>query len=127
MVYLEVFFKPASFSEAFILLAHFPLMVGQSSITSELVESLAKMLYIDIDQHTGFMSSEPQPDRLPQPWEAWEILLDSAVQGKMQVGDKVGLSEEQLAFSKQWRDRVRAVSTTCSIHESTLPPSHAQF
>ena len=75
--------------------------------------SLAKMASIskvfDIDQHTGFMASDPPPDRLPHQWEDWEILLDTAVKSKLQVGDKLGLSQEERATSKRWRETVRAV------------------
>ena len=78
--------------------------------------SLPKMAPVtevfDIDQHTGFMASSPPPDRLPQQWEDWEILLDNAVKSKLQVGDKLGLSEEERATSKRWRETVRAVRTT---------------
>jgi indoleamine 2,3-dioxygenase len=78
--------------------------------------SLAKLVTVaevfDIDQHTGFMAPDPPPDRLPSHWEAWEILLDTAVESKLQVGDKLGLSEEERSISKRWRETVRAVRTT---------------
>ena len=84
--------------------------------------SLAKMISVaevfDISQHTGFMASEPPLDRLPQPWEAWEIVLDAAVKSKLQLGDKLGLTEEEKAISKRWRDILREVRTmliTCLI------------
>ena len=86
--------------------------------------SLAKMVTVgevfDIDQHTGFMAPFPPPDRLPQHWEDWERLLDIAVESKLQVGDKLGLSEEERAVSKRWRETVRAVRTTLPI-DSTSP------
>ena len=66
----------------------------------------------DIDQHTGFMAPNPPPDRLPQHWEGWEILLDTAVESKLQVGDKLGLTEEERTISRRWRETVRAVRTT---------------
>jgi indoleamine 2,3-dioxygenase len=71
----------------------------------------------DIDQHTGFMASDPPLDRLPQSWEAWEIVLDAAIEGKLQVGDKLGLTDDERIRSKRWRDRVQAVRTTLNMHE----------
>ena len=70
----------------------------------------------DIDQRTGFMASDPPIDRLPQPWEAWEIVLDAAVKSKLQVGDKLGLTEEEKAISKQWRNKVKVVFTIHDQH-----------
>lgn len=79
--------------------------------------SLAKMItsdvaeVFDINQRTGFMAPDPPLDRLPHYWEAWEILLDTAVESNLQVGDKLGLSEEQKAISNRWRETVRVVRT----------------
>jgi len=72
----------------------------------------------DIDQRTGFMPPDPPLDRLPQLWEAWEIVLDAAVESKLQVGDKLGLTKEEKTISKKWRERVRAVRTTLMITTS---------
>ena len=87
--------------------------------------SLAKMATVakvfDIDQHTGFMAPDPPPDRLPRHWEDWEILLDTAVKSKLQVGDKLGISEEERAISKRWREEVRAVRTTTLQMDITSP------
>lgn len=69
----------------------------------------------DIDEHTGFMASDPPLDRLPHCWEAWEIVLDVAIESKLQVGDKLGLTDEERTMSKRWRDRVRAVRITQQI------------
>ena len=63
----------------------------------------------DINEHTGFMASVPPPDRLPPPWEAWEVLLDAAVESNLQLGDKLDLTEQERITSKRWRDRVRMV------------------
>jgi indoleamine 2,3-dioxygenase len=78
-------------------------------------------VFVDIDQHTGFMAPDPPPDRLPQHWEDWEILLDIAVESKLQVGDKLGLSDEERAISKRWREAVRAVGTTTLTMDITSP------
>jgi indoleamine 2,3-dioxygenase len=66
----------------------------------------------DIDQRTGFMAPDPPLDRLPQLWEPWEVLLDTAVESKLQIGDKIGISEEERVVSRRWREAVRAVRTT---------------
>ena len=66
----------------------------------------------DINQHTGFMASDPPLDRLPHSWEDWEMTLDVAIKSKLQVGDKLGLTDEERAMSSRWRDRVRAVRKT---------------
>jgi len=90
---------------------------------AQVSHSLAKMVTVtvfDIDQHTGFMAPEPPPDRLPRFWESWEIALDAAVKSKLQVGDKVGLTEEERTISKRWRERVRAVRTTLNEHITSL-------
>ena len=87
-------------------------LVQQSSSLAK-ISTVAEVF--DIDQHTGFMSPDPPPDRLPQHWEVWELLLDTAVESKLQVGDKLGLSEEERKVSKRWRETVRAVSTTAQI------------
>lgn len=79
------------------------------------IEMFTVAKVFDIDQHTGFMASDPPPDRLPHCWEAWEIVLDAALESKLQVGDKLGLTDEERTISKRWRDRVRAVSTTLKI------------
>ena len=83
--------------------------------SSSLVEMAFVAQLFDIDQHTGFMAPNPPPDRLPHYWEEWEILLDTAVKSKLQVGDKLGLSEEERAISKRWRETVRAVRTALQM------------
>ena len=104
--------------------------MADSQISHSLVEiemfTIAKVF--DIDEQTGFMASDPPLDRLPHCWEAWEIVLDVAIESKLQVGDKLGLTDEERAMSKRWRDRVRAVRTT-PIISSTLTsgsiPAHS--
>jgi indoleamine 2,3-dioxygenase len=82
------------------------------------MSTIAKLF--DIDQHTGFMASDPSPDRLPHFWEAWEIVLHVAIESKLQVGDKLGLTDKERAMSKRWRDRVRAVGITLSTISLSL-------
>jgi hypothetical protein len=65
----------------------------------------------DVDTRTGFMPSTEPLTRLPLEWEAWEVLLDAAIQSKLQLGDKPGLSGEEKAHSREWRIRVREVAT----------------
>ena len=73
--------------------------------------AVAESRVFDVDQHTWFMGPDPPLDRLPQPWEAWEIILDAAVESKLQLGDKLGLTEKEKAISKEWRNGVQAVFT----------------
>lgn len=89
-------------------------MANSRSLVETEMSTIAKVF--DIDQQTGFMPSDPPLDRLPHCWEAWEIVLDVAIESKLQVGDKLGLTDEERAVSKRWRDRVRAVRTTLSIY-----------
>lgn len=101
-------------------------LVHQSSSLAK--TATVSEVFVDIDQHTGFMAPNPPPDRLPQDWENWEIILDMAVKSKLQVGDKLGLSDEERAISKRWREAVRAVGTTpllMSITSRFLFPFHS--
>ena len=101
-------------------------LVHQSSSLAK--TATVSEVFVDIDQHTGFMAPNPPPDRLPQDWENWEIILDMAVKSKLQVGDKLGLSDEERAISKRWREAVRAVGTTpllMSISSRFLFPFHS--
>jgi indoleamine 2,3-dioxygenase len=63
----------------------------------------------DVDTRTGFMPPQPPVARLPFEWEIWEVALDEAMQGKLQLGNKVDLSEEEAERSESWRGRVRKV------------------
>ena len=89
------------------------------SIAKMEMPNVAKIF--DIDQHTGFMASEPPLVRLPQVWEAWEIVLDAALDCKLQVGDKLGLTNEERAISKQWRERVQAVRIMLNKRNTLIP------
>jgi indoleamine 2,3-dioxygenase len=82
------------------------------------MSTIAKVF--DIDQQTGFMASDPPLERLPHCWEAWETVLDVAFESKLQVGDKLGLTDEERVTSKRWRDRVRAVRILHSTYISFL-------
>ncbi|KAF9476208.1 Indoleamine 2,3-dioxygenase [Pholiota conissans] len=61
----------------------------------------------DVDPHSGFMAPEPPISRLPEKWEAWEIVLDNARAAKLQLGDKVGLATSEASISASWRKEVR--------------------
>ena len=63
----------------------------------------------DVDTRTGFMPPQPPVARLPFEWDKWEVALDEAMQGKLQLGNKVDLSEEEVQRSESWRGRVRKV------------------
>lgn len=64
----------------------------------------------DVDTRTGFMPPEPPLTRLPAEWEAWEAVLDEARASKLQVADKVGLTEDDEARAARWQTSVREVS-----------------
>ena len=64
----------------------------------------------DVDTRTGFMPPQPPLARLPPEYDLWEVVLADAITGKLQLGDKPGLSEEDQTRSELWRARVREVS-----------------
>jgi len=66
----------------------------------------------DIDQRTGFMAPRPPVPRLPETWEIWERALDTAVERKIQLGDKIGLTSAEAADSHCWRNGVLQVRIT---------------
>ncbi|KAJ6619999.1 Indoleamine 2,3-dioxygenase [Mycena sp. CBHHK59/15] len=61
----------------------------------------------DVDNRTGFMPPQAPPSRLPLDWEAWELVLDGAIQGRLQLGDKPGITEAEMKQSESWRERAR--------------------
>ncbi|KAJ2917531.1 hypothetical protein MD484_g2861, partial [Candolleomyces efflorescens] len=63
----------------------------------------------DVDTRTGFMPPQQPLLRLPDEWELWEDTLDRAIASKLQLGSKVGLTEEEREISERWRARVREV------------------
>lgn len=63
----------------------------------------------DVDTRTGFMPPEPPVVRLPLEWERWENTLDEAVEKKLQLGRKDGLTEAEAASSRAWRSTVNQV------------------
>lgn len=64
----------------------------------------------DVDNRTGLMPPEPPLTRLPGIWgEHWETCLDTALQSKLQLGDKLGLTNDEAAQSERWRALVREV------------------
>lgn len=63
----------------------------------------------DVDTRTGFLPPEPPLTRLPIDWEPWEAILDDALQRKLQLGDRINLSDEDIYSSASWRARVSSV------------------
>ena len=63
----------------------------------------------DVDSETGFMAPVEPLSRLPAQWEDWEAILDAAIDARLQLGDRVGITKEEEAVSEQWRARVRQV------------------
>ncbi|KZT02261.1 Indoleamine 2,3-dioxygenase [Laetiporus sulphureus 93-53] len=61
----------------------------------------------DVDTRTGFMPPQPPLARLPQEWEPWEAALDEALNNRLQLAEKRGLTEVEEAQSDRWRKRVK--------------------
>lgn len=74
----------------------------------------------DVDTNTGFMAPYGPPARLPRQWEEWEATLDAAMEAKLQLGDKPGISEQDMALSHGWRVRVRQVGDAPGSISTTL-------
>ena len=69
----------------------------------------AHLEVFEIDSSTGFMAPRPPPARLPAEWELWEAVLDDAMTSRVQLGNKIGLTKEEMRLSEAWRVNVRAV------------------
>ncbi len=63
----------------------------------------------DVDTRTGFMPPSPPLARLPSRWEPWEQLLDNAQSYRLQLGNKIDITDEEKARSESWRARVAQV------------------
>ncbi|KAF8150198.1 Indoleamine 2,3-dioxygenase [Crassisporium funariophilum] len=89
------------------LLNDTPPSQAMDSLTLEHLKTSIPVAHVfDVDQRTGFMAPEPPLSRLPDFWEAWEANLDAAVESKIQLGDKVGLTDAEATASRVWRERV---------------------
>jgi hypothetical protein len=73
----------------------------------------------DVDTRTGFMPPDPPLTRLPAQWELWEQLLDGARLHRLQLGSKVGITEEEKARSEPWRARVSQVRYNLHLSPSS--------
>lgn len=76
----------------------------------------------DVDTRTGFMPPNPPLARLPSQWEPWEQLLDDAQSYRLQLGNKVDITDEEKARSESWRVRVAQLPTlaTADLCQSEL-------
>lgn len=72
----------------------------------------------DVDNRTGFMPPEPPLARLPETWDAWEMLLETAVKQKLQLGGKPGLLDIEKESSALWRSEVRQVRVVTRVPSS---------
>lgn len=80
--------------------------------SSTRVENLIPLTQdFDVDNQTGFMPPRLPIVRLPGMWEPWESILDAAIDTKLQLGDKIGLTEVEAEVSRDWRAKVRQVRT----------------
>jgi indoleamine 2,3-dioxygenase len=64
----------------------------------------------DVDTRTGFLPPQPPLSRLPIDWEPWEATLDEALQRRLQLGDRAGISTANIMSSVSWRTGVSQVS-----------------
>jgi indoleamine 2,3-dioxygenase len=64
----------------------------------------------DVDTRTGFLPPQPPISRLPADWEPWEAALNDALERKIQLGDRAGLSSAETISSASWRTSVSHVS-----------------
>lgn len=87
------------------------------SSSNETRERLLQSRDYDVDSRTGFMACHPPPARLPAEWELWENAFTAATDGKLQVGDQLGISEQAKACSKVWRDTIREVSSVKHLNQ----------
>ncbi|KAI0760979.1 tryptophan 2,3-dioxygenase [Trametes elegans] len=78
----------------------------------------------DVDTRTGFMPPEPPLTRLPRAWEPWEVALADAIDTKLQLADKPGLSDGEKAESERWRNRVRELPVLSIVD---LKPSEVRL
>lgn len=63
----------------------------------------------DVDHEMGFMPPTEPLSRLSPEWEPWELILEAAIESQIQLGDKLGLMEDEKSASEAWRARVREV------------------
>lgn len=63
----------------------------------------------DVDTRSGFMPPDAPSTRLPEQWESWEVLLDSAQAQRLKLGRDETVTDEDRARSESWRVRVRQV------------------
>ncbi|TFK36759.1 Indoleamine 2,3-dioxygenase [Crucibulum laeve] len=94
--------------------------MNTNSVLRNIKHTVSDALVFDVDQRTGFMAPHPPLTRLPQLWEPWESTLDEAIQRKLQLGDKLGLTEEEKYKSERWRSLVRELPII-SIEELDTP------
>ncbi|KAG6873476.1 hypothetical protein C0995_015179 [Termitomyces sp. Mi166 len=64
-------------------------------------------LVFDVHPQSGFMPPEAPLARLPPAWEPWEMILDAAITARLQLGDKLGITEQEKTASESWRANVR--------------------
>jgi len=68
----------------------------------------------DVDNRTGFMPPEPPVTRLPEEYDAWELVLEEASQ-RLKLGTREDLTDDDRAVSSRWRAQVESVSIDCTF------------
>ncbi|KAG5350008.1 hypothetical protein C0989_000725 [Termitomyces sp. Mn162] len=69
--------------------------------------TIEQLAVFNVHPDSGFMPPKAPVARLPSSWEPWEKILDAAVAARLQLGDKLGITEEEKATSESWRVNVR--------------------
>ncbi len=73
----------------------------------------------DVDPRSGFMPPEPPVERLPTEWEDWEVVLDSALQTRLKIGESPDITPDETERSRLWRETVLTVSLPSGITGNT--------
>ncbi|KAI3620923.1 indoleamine 2, 3-dioxyganeseb, partial [Moniliophthora roreri] len=55
----------------------------------------------------GFMPTNLPITRLPSEWESWEAVFEAAMNEGLQLGNRLGITEEEKQRSERWRLRAR--------------------
>ncbi|THU98461.1 Indoleamine 2,3-dioxygenase [Dendrothele bispora CBS 962.96] len=94
------YFPPSDLLQPDALLSQLAALVDTSTLAAH---------DFDVDNRTGFMPPQPPVARLPDEWNAWEVVLEEASQGKLKLGTRDDLTDDEKAMSSRWRARVESL------------------
>jgi len=63
----------------------------------------------DVDNRTGFMPPDAPTRGLPSPWNAWEDVLEDAIEKGLTLADKPDITLVEETRNMSWRERVLEV------------------